>query len=305
MQITKGIQKEIQDIKDQTFDLFIFACNNEARRLTLRNSLTEKNSIKKSIGVFYNEDDLEYIEGTLNIVIKDQNDIINLLDRELQVSNGENYKIFVDYSCMTKTWYYAIILYLKNRNLSQKMITAFFGYTPSTFSSPLAPRPNIEIGPVPGKINIPNTKPKALIVGLGYEENKAQGIIDQLDPAITYLFYTDPSLDKNFVEAIEKNNTIILNEFKDNTVKYPFNDLLFLERELTSLYFTLVDDYNFIIAPFGPKPFAFVAMVLSAIHNDIEIWRTSIGEDTNPYPRTPIEGNHFIISEIVFSKVNF
>ncbi|AZA86826.1 hypothetical protein EG349_08505 [Chryseobacterium shandongense] len=67
--------------------------------------------------------------------------------------------------------------------------------TPSKFSEPLQPKANSDISPLPGKITVPNNCAKALIVGIGYEENKAQGIIDQIGRAKVSLMHSKPNLD--------------------------------------------------------------------------------------------------------------
>lgn len=302
MKIKYGKQIEIDFLDNIEIDLFLFADNIEERKLCAYQNVNRKNNIKKTIGLFYPNSEFKEYENILSKVINRHDEIIELLNVELLNCNNNILNIFIDYSCMTKSWYYTIILYLSNKNLNQKQITAYFNYTPSIFSEPLEPKQNTDISPLPGKFIISNNKPKALIVGLGYEENKAQGIIDQLDPAITYLFYTDPALDKKFVDAVKENNENILIEFEPNTIKYPSDNLIFLERELTKLYYNLKDNYNIIIAPLGPKPFSYVAMMMSIVFSDIEIWRVGSGEDVNPYPREPFKPNKFIVSEVFFEK---
>lgn len=114
-----------------------------------------------------------------------------------------------------------------------------------------------------------------------------------------YVFYTDPALDPKFVTTVVANNKNILEHYS-NVIKYPFDDLLFLERQLTSLYYLLKDDYSIIIAPLGPKPFTFISMLLSVKFPDIDIWRVGSGSDINEYKREPITESTFIISEVIF-----
>ncbi|MDP2161392.1 MAG: hypothetical protein Q8K02_12985 [Flavobacterium sp.] len=300
MKIKYGHQLEINEINGEKIDLFLFANNIEDRKLSAFYRIGQNNEILKAFSLYYPNSEINNIDNVSNLIIKSHTQIIDLLESEIVKSDKEVLNLFIDYSCMTKSWYYTMIIFLTNKELIQKEINVYFSYTPSIFSMPLDPKPNTDISPLPGKYIIPNNKPKALIVGLGYEENKAQGIIDQLDPAVTYLFYTYPALDDQFVNAVEYNNNSILEEFKNNTVKYPSNDLLFLENQLSKIYFLLKDKYSVIIAPLGPKPFAFVSMMLSVIFHDIEIWRVGSGEDINPYPRKPFDTDEFIISKVTF-----
>lgn len=302
MNIKYGQKVDIKDLNEINFDLFLFANNIEKRKLTAYQNINANNSISLAYALCYNENFEEDFEGITNIYVKEISDIFNILENVLS-SNQAEFNIYIDYSCMTKPWYYSIINYLANTKLDAQLVNAYFSYTPSIYSEPLPPKQNTKIEPLPGNYKISNHKPKALIVCLGYEQNKAQGIIDQLDPNLTYIFYTDPALDSRFVKQVENNNKDILNLVPDShIIKYPFSDILQLERELTSLYYLLRNDYNIIIAPLGPKPFTLVSMVLSVIYKEIEIWRVDGGFDINKYEREPIVPHEFIINKITFEK---
>ncbi len=284
MKIKYGQQIDASDINGEKIDLFLFANNTEERKFTSYSFIKRIACINKTYSLYYQNSKLESIEKVENTTVNSYEKLIEILDNELMSNIESTFTIFVDYSCMTKSWYYTILLYLSNKKLNKEKITVFFSYTPSVFSDPFSPKPNSEICPLPGKYIIPSNKPKALIVCLGYEENKAQGIIDQLDPALTFLFYTDPALDDKFVDVIKSNNKSILDEFEESyKITYPFGNLLLLEQKLSSVYFKLKDNYKIIIAPLGPKPFTLVSMILSIIFQDIEIWRVGNGEDINPY----------------------
>nr|WP_288834501.1 hypothetical protein [uncultured Flavobacterium sp.] len=304
MKVKYGKQIEIDNIVDEHIDLFLFANNIEKRKFCSFEKILSNNKIEKSISIHYPKSNIENVKKAENIVINSHTEIIKLLDEKLQIINKEEIIIFIDYSCMTKSWYYSILLYLSNRSLPFKKIKTFFSYTPSVYSEPMPPKHNTDIQPLPGKYRIPDNKPKALIVCLGYEQNKAQGIIDQLDPKLTYIFFTDPALDSKFVETIKNNNKNILEQDK-NIITFPFDNLLYLESELTSLYYLLKDEYNIIIAPLGPKPFTFVAMMMSIVYDEIDIWRVGSGFDINEYEREPFEPSKFIVSEIIFENSDF
>lgn len=301
MKINYGYQITLNDLSNLEIDIFICANNNEARKYCLFDKIKRNNFIKKSISLYYNNvfdsrNDLEYKQ------IKKHTEVERILDDEIKACKKEELTIIVDYSCMTKSWYYTILLYLSNSDNAFKKINCYLSYTPSRFSLPLAPKPNSDISPLPGKIIMPNNRPKALILGLGYEENKAQGIIDQIDPAKIFLLYSKPTIDKRFTEAIEINNANVINDFEETTYTYDFSSLLDIENKLRAIYYKYNTEYNIIISPIGPKPFTLVSMILSIIFPEIEIWRIGSGEDINPYPREPFNEDHFIICEIVYKQ---
>ncbi len=303
MHILYSKQVVNNDLKHEDIDLFLYALNHEKRGLTSYEYFTSSTNINKSIALCYKGQIQKHnVEKSSVIIIDQQDDIKDIINGEIKLlQNKSSINIFIDYSCMTKPWYYTMLLYFSSKTLPFNYVNIYFSYTPSEFSEPLNPKPNTEIGPLPGKYIVPTNKPKALIVGLGYEQNKAQGIIDHLDPKEFYVLYTDPSLDKRFTKTVITNNHEILSLSK-NVVTYAMNDLLSLERELTSLYYLLKDNYSIIIAPLGPKPFTFVAMLLSIKYSDVDIWRVGSGSDINKYERNPIDKSTFIISKLCFTS---
>lgn len=306
MKLNFGKQIQFEDLAKVEIDIFIMAVSHEKRFITLHNK--EELRFNKKIILSYQANDVTfYGKGSVNYKVDSENFVemmIYLLDFELNILRcKKNITILIDYSSMTKSWYYTIMSYFTIKKLTFDNVKIYFSYTPSTYSKPLLPKYNSFIDPIPGRFNIPNfDKPKALIVGLGYESKKAEGIIEYLDPKITFALYSNPSLDKRFSTAVEENNKNLILDLKENIIQFPFDDLMSIERILTSLYFSLRDNYSVIIAPLGPKPFTFIAMLLSIKYEDIDVWRVSSGNDFNKYDREPIE-NNFIICEVDFVKV--
>lgn len=301
MDILFGKQVQIEDLNNLYIDLFLFAGNHELRKLTSWEEFSKVSKINKSIMLCYTKTIFdEEIPNLDKRLISSHEEIFKILDELFLSKKNEKINIVVDYSCMTKSWYYSIILYLKNKKIDVEEVDVYFSYTPSKYSKPKSPKPNSEIAPLPGKYVVPTDKPKALIVCLGYEQSKAEGIIDHLDPKVAYIFYTNPALDEEFVKTLEENNKNILNDNTKSVIAYPFNNLLFLENQLTLLYHKLKDNYSIIIAPLGPKPFTLISMLMAAQFNDIDIWRVGSGPEFNEYEREPFENRQLIINRVVF-----
>lgn len=306
MDLKYGVQVDFESFiaNNKVVDLFICAYNHEGRAMSFFSSIKGSVVIEKAIALCYNKTPFKDIGDNLEaIVIENHSWIINFLEEYFESKrNKKSLNIVMDYSCMTKSWYYTFILYLKNKDLNFTDINTFFSYTPAKFISPKEPKPNKEIGPLPGKYRIPTDKPKALIVGLGFERSKAEGIIEHLEPKVFYLFYTEPASEEKFSEMIKKNNKYMLEKRKEVVFKYPYNDLLYLERQLTNLYEQLKDDYSIIIAPLGPKPFTFISIMLSVRFGNIDIWRVGSGSDINYYEYESLEEGNYIICNVLFTS---
>lgn len=302
MEIKYGEQIGMEELEKVSFSLFLFAINHEKRVFTAYEKLSSISDIKRTVGLRYKKNTFEQSKiVSEEIFIGDHNMINEWLDNFFSSLGSDNLNIAIDYSCMTKSWYYTIILYLSQKSLNLDAINVYFIYTPSKFAEPLKPKPNTDIAPLPGRYIVPTDKPKALLVCLGYEKSKAEGIIEHLDPKEKYILYSKPSLSPEFVSKIEENNSDIIKTYKDNVITFPLDNLLKIERELTSLYYLLKDQYSIIIAPLGPKPFTLVAMLMSVKYKDIDIWRVGSGFNINEYEREPIDKNTFIISNVQFA----
>ena len=302
MEIKYAKQIHISDVKNLDVSLFLLAINHEKRAFTAYDKIEKGNAINRAVSFSYSEfAKTETRKNVERIFISDLKEISSFLDEFFLSITSKELSLVVDYSCMTKPWYYTFILYLKKKKLELNSLEVYFIYTPSTHEEPKKPKSNSEIAPLPGKYVVPTDKPKALIVCLGYENRKAEGIIEHLDPKKCFLFYTKPALDENFVTHLESSNSNIL-KGGNNVITFPFNNLIQLERELTSIYYLLKDDYSIIIAPLGPKPFTFMSMLLSIKYPDIDIWRVGSGSDINEYERRPLDNNTFIISQVIFEK---
>jgi hypothetical protein len=219
-------------------------------------------------------------------------DILGILDKVVhEADNLKSFTVVIDYSCMTKVWYSTILNYFINRRLNAVKISLVFSYTPSRFTPPQTPMPNGVMGPLPGIFRISaSQRPTALILGLGYEKESAKGLMDYLDPKITFAFYSKPALDEQFAEHLERNNCQLLEQLGTmRTFTHPLMDLKATESQLLSLCEGLRQSHRVILAPLGPKPFALLCLLIATKLQDVDVWRVSCGSHGNLYDRAPLE----------------
>ena len=145
-------------------------------------------------------------------------------------------------------------------------------------------------------LNVPS-KPTALIIGMGNEPNRIEGLTEYFD-AVPYLFYSDKSYNYEYSNEIESlNKSIIKGTNLDYIFKFPIYDLGYLNFMLSSLCEALLRDFRVVIAPCGPKPFALIAMINALNYNNrsdkeylgnsIEVWRISPGDKLGKVDRVP------------------
>lgn len=215
---------------------------------------------------------------------------IDKLIAQLPGNKKDELGILVDYSCMTKLWYASLIEYFSHSSLSYRKVNILFSYTPSAYVEPKKPKPLRVAEPIGyGSHGIMAGKPNALIIGLGYEKDRAEILRKAINPEDTYCFYADPASDKRFVDKVYINNFKLIDSLhKSHVFNYPMEDMQETNRMLISLILDLRLRYRIIIAPLGPKPFALLSMLIAARYPDIEIWRVGAGKLESVYDRLPL-----------------
>lgn len=198
-------------------------------------------------------------------------------------------RIFVDYSSMTRSWYAGIISAIRSIS-SRVRIECYFGYSPAIFEPAQPTAPNESVSPIPGFGSLDAMdRPTALIVGLGYEKDRAIGLLEYLDPAVCFALMTDPVIDPGYQRSLMTNNHSFLAAIgRGNLFTHPLDDLQRTSQLLLSLVWGLKDDYRVILAPLGVKPFSLLCLLLAMKDPDLDVWRVTSGTKSGVQTRAAI-----------------
>lgn len=275
---------------DSVFDLSIYCSGYEPRSVFLfSKEILSKKNIVLGFASFNDhktrkKNDKFFVKKGCEIIDSDGNNpniIHQLLNNFLDGFEGKVFKLFVDYSSMTRVWYAEVLAYFRDIEDLSFTVEVVFGYSFAKFQPPPEENyRNLFVSPIDGfsYFSVPN-KPTALIIGLGYEKNKAFGLSEYFDGE-TFVFYNKDSNDERFKNSLEIINESLLEDIpEENKYIFPIYDLEFTERQLFSLCGYLKDDYRVIVAPTGPKPFTLVSLIISLKMNEIDVWRISQGDN--------------------------
>jgi hypothetical protein len=122
--------------------------------------------------------------------------------------------------------------------------------------------------------------PLAAVFGLGYERDKALGVLEFLEPAEVWAFQPT-SNEAKYGELIREANTSFYaglspRHILEYPVKYPFDSF----RQVESFVYGIMQRSRVILLPFGPKLFALASLLVASIHYPrVSVWRVS-GEDS-------------------------
>lgn len=157
-----------------------------------------------------------------------------------------------------------------------------FLYSFSRFTAPPNTEcPIIDAGPIiprlAGWTRSPE-KPVSVIIGLGYEQTRAMGALEYIEPSGVWLFVPCGG-DRRFDKAIiERNDALLTAPGSPQALTYnvtdPFETLIRLE----SLMYGASQKSRLVVLPFGPKVFALAAIAAAVLHHkEAAVWRVSSG----------------------------
>jgi hypothetical protein len=298
-----------EDVLIDVFDLAIYTSGYEPRSVFLfSKNIKSINTVVLGFKSFENhntriDNDNFFKKNGISIINADGNShqvIYDILSKYIRDNLNPVVRIFIDYSSMTRVWYGCILSYFNDNNFERKQVEIIFGYSFATYQAPpTGSYRNLFVSPIDGfsYFSIPD-KPTAVLIGLGYEKNKAFGLSEYFDGK-TFLFYNNDATDQRFTADIEVINFQLIQDTpEENIFTIPIKDLEFSERQLLSLCDYLKQECRVVIAPSGPKPFTLLSLIIAIKLKEVDVWRISQGDNRNPIQ---FEAN----GEISYYKVTF
>jgi hypothetical protein len=296
MKLAATQQMPEAELATKQFDIFIAASGYEQRGVHCIRTFAVDRIPKRTAFGFSDritsqrqDNDREFERAGIPVLVADGDSgevLRQWLASAFSEFNSNPTRILVDYSSMTRTWYAAIIESILTSETNHQ-IECVFSYSVSEFTAPRYRSSNASVGPIPHfcSLGAPD-KPSALMIGLGYEEERALGLVEYLDPAYTCAFYTDPAIDQRFRDAVLANNEAFLTKLpRERLYPYPVADLQRTGDMLNSVCRALLEDYRVILAPLGMKPFSLLCLLLATKLPEADVWRVTAGTKTAPVDR--------------------
>ncbi len=250
-------------------DIFITALGYETRCTTVARMIEGMDCIKIAFShsnhskAYSFEENLEYFKelnyGILSVETEGP-DMGSILEN----MKGDSINILIDCTSMSQRWYYEFLRWFSNEQVEFKLANLRFVYTAANYVDPGPPqkvkriREFLQTEDRTGK-----KKKRALILGLGHEENVGETIYKLVNPDLLYLFYADPAVEKQFVEKVFVNNHALTNATPiRNLIAYPIRNGQLIYQSLIDIILPLRNEYSIMLVPQGPKIFSVVSMLV-------------------------------------------
>ncbi len=201
-------------------------------------------------------------------------------------------RVLVDISSMSRLRLACLISVLLAGSWPRGVIVEFVYCIAQYSDPPTASEPNTHAGPVlpefAGWTSNPEFPPSVL-VGVGYELDKALGAVELLEPADVWVF-SPISNDDRYTPAVKSANVGLWNIVpEDRVLRYrvdqPFQTFVSLE----GLVSRQMRHHRPVVMPFGPKVFSLCALLVAAVHPTVAVWRVSSGGLEAAIDRKPSE----------------
>ena len=284
-----------------TVDLFIGAVGYESRSSWLLETATFQ--ANKYIGLrFGYGEELNYVES-LNSYKRRSSQIV-VLPRSGKVSfftkailgaladSDISCRIVIDISSMSRTMIAVTLLAITDGLAFESRFASveiFIHYVPAKYVAPADAMPLRYSAPVipemAGWSTHPN-KPLGLIAGLGYEPGLALGACQYLEPTKIWAF-TPVGSDERFGSNVNDANRHLDDIFDVTRISYNLRNPVQTRILLYRLIQDVLIDYRIVFMPFGPKLFAWQAMITAieeGLH-ETSVWRFSADSSSVPVER--------------------
>jgi len=281
------------------YDLVVVGLGYESRSNFVSKKLdfSYKNSNLYALGYESNTECLSYRDNEefffdfgFKIISGEDDAVLDEFEAQVVDQLLECRKILIDITVMSRHRLASIMSFFLKCSLKGSEVTVV--YAPSVFVE--APPDSTPIKKV-SEISKDFTgtlgdlsKPASLIIGLGYEKNKALGLSSYFDSGSDFLFIPR-SKEEKFENTIKENNKELLYQTKDSNIFYynidqPYSTYI----DLRSLILSVRDYSRPVIVPLGPKILSAISIVIAMeLYPDLPVWRVSSEHTEKPVERGP------------------
>jgi len=250
--------KMLKEVILDDFDLLIYGLGYESRSIFLCKEFHDENKKSYTLGydknidcLNYQENEKYFLDRNVNVISGEDEGVIEALVDKLKPDIKEFKRILLDITVMSRHRLASVLDFLLTYGAKDTKITVV--YAPSFFVSPPEDKT-----PIKKVMEITNeftgslgdlSKPTALIMGLGYERNKALGLSSYLDSGSDYLFIPKSS-ESDFEEKVLENNDELLSQTLESNIFYYFIDQPYSTYlNVRSLILSLMDYSRPLVVP--------------------------------------------------------
>jgi hypothetical protein len=196
--------------------------------------------------------------------------------------------VFVDISSMSREMIANVVLGLREASL-EVSLSVSAAYAPSKFGGPYDAAPIRRAGPITPILAGWSSQPEVpvgVVFGLGCEPGLALGALQLLEPRKAWAF-EPKGTDSQYDQAMRNANVDLGQIFDVTSFRYEIIKPSSVRGRLEVLINSIASDFRVIVVPFGPKIFAWCAILTIALsrRRTTGVWAFSSKEQAIPVDR--------------------
>jgi len=283
MELTHICEFDYNKLHYEHFDYFIAVCGYQPRCFFLASKISEIADTKFLLRI--NEQDkctdrdrhMEFFTSrgfkTYSGLVSESSPIEKMVS-EICNKTHDNLNILIDYSCMAKKWYAAILDNITRNNFKSRKITLFLSYTPKIFEQTIKISNTEYFGPIiKDKDSLNEKKPVTIIAGLDNNAKLLTEAISKIRPRNFLAFLPESMTDPGYTRSVAENNKSLVDKLDTSHVlRYDMNRPDAINSMLTSCCLDHRINHEVMIIPQGPKVFSMMALLISIRYPDIKLW---------------------------------
>lgn len=286
--------KLLKSPKVDHFDFAILGLGYESRSIFAYEKYKEIIDDCLVLGYESNQDVLfyqynkEFYSDTKIVESSCSNVIHNLNDEIQKINKLDNPRVLLDITVMTRHRLSLILNFLIKNLKSGGSITIC--YIASKYvCPPIEMQPVKKVGPLIdelsgglGNLSFSTTA----VFGLGYEQSKALGIYNYLEPDNSFCFIPR-SLNPEFESDVISNNKSLLSSIpSDQIFNYSVYSPYDIYVDMKSLVISLCETSRVVIVPLGPKILSAISLIVGVeLSPFLSVWRVSSLHSEEPVDR--------------------
>lgn len=289
-------------------DLAIVACGYESRARAFAEAYDFSGA--KRIALTFEEGRVLAFEENSQVLHEKGFSLVNLADEQVRdwlsemVSHldlppaAPEVRVFVDISSQSRTRLASIIEALAHAG-NERVVRAYFGYSLAAYVAPPKGRaPNVHIGPVSPYFagwTVDPDLPLSLVIGLGYEPDRALGAVEYLEPSTMWALVPQSSV-RQYDRSLRSANRPLLRQVgSSRLLEYDVQDPNATFAVLISLVAHLSRHSSVLLLPSGPKVLVLLSLLIGCLRRDVAVWRVSAGVEEPPVDRQA-SGHRLVIA---------
>lgn len=190
---------------------------------------------------------------------------------------SESVVLVLDISCMPREHMAEILAIVSSVRVGE--VELIVVYALATFSPPSHESViNEAIEPVHQRFagwSTPDSRPTSLILGLGYEPDRAEGASEFFEPSDQWVFVPKSPVLEFFDEVALNNKALLLEVGNRHVIEYNVLDPSLTFAQLEMVVGLLLDKTNPVLLPFGPKIFFFLCLIQCLQYSKLGVWHFS------------------------------